>query len=150
MFREVLHVDITSHSTEKKYHLLTFTVKTSANKQHIVLQTWLPNQKRGSFRWVFHHVLPTLIPKEILRDIKMIMADNDSHQGAEIKSAIPKFMPSAIFYKCGWHMVEQGWKRHGPNLKQFDSDNERKELVKNFYGHIKNWMYSFMKPGKYI
>ena len=99
---------------------------------------WLPNQKRGSFRWVFHHVLPTLIPKEILSDIKMIMADNDPHQGAEIKSAIEKFMRNAIFYKCGWHMAEQGWKRHGPNLKQFDGDKKGRYMLRTLINKLKS------------
>ena len=63
LFPEVIHVDGTSHSTQKKYELITFSVKTSLGRQVVFLRVWLPDQKRYSFRWIFQHVLLGLFPK---------------------------------------------------------------------------------------
>ena len=70
MFPEVVHVDATSHSTEKKFHLLTFSVKTAFGKQVVFLRMWIPNQKRSTFRWFFRHCLARLFPKHILGTTK--------------------------------------------------------------------------------
>jgi hypothetical protein len=47
---EVLWCDVTSHSNNKGYHLLTFSCRTSLDKQVVFLWVWIPNQRRFSFR----------------------------------------------------------------------------------------------------
>lgn len=67
---EVVTCDITSHSNKNKYHLLTFSVKTSHDKQVIFLWVWIPNQRRYSFRWVFQHAILSLFDRIHLSRIK--------------------------------------------------------------------------------
>ncbi len=42
------------------------------------------------------------------------MVDGDPQQRAELAKALLDYMPNAIDGGCGWHIVEQGWKAHGP------------------------------------
>jgi len=114
LFPEVIHVDGTSHSTQKKYELITFSVKTSLGRQVVFLRVWLPDQKRYSFRWIFQHVLLGLIPKSVFLRTRMVMGDGDRQQQAEIEAAIKDYMPNARFGGCGWHIVDRGWRCNGP------------------------------------
>ena len=49
VFPHVITLDITAHTNKRKYHLLTFSTKTSIEKQVFFLRLWLPNQRRLSF-----------------------------------------------------------------------------------------------------
>ena len=60
---EVVWVDVTSHSNNKEFHLLTISCRTSIGKQVVFLWVFIPNQQRFSFRWVFQEAIPTLLPK---------------------------------------------------------------------------------------
>ena len=56
---EVIWCDVTSHSNNKGFHLLTFSCQTSVDKQVVFLWLWIPNQQRFSFRWVFNMMYRT-------------------------------------------------------------------------------------------
>ena len=60
---EVIWIDVTSHSNNKGFHLLTLSSKTSIGKQVVFMWIFIPNQQSFSFRWVFQEAIPTLIPK---------------------------------------------------------------------------------------
>ena len=77
------------------------------------------------------------------------MADGDTNQGAEIISFIDKYATNAKFFGCGWHIVDRGWLRHRPCTRYFKDQDTIKKVI-NFYQILKNWMYSFMKPGMYF
>lgn len=119
MFPEVMHVGATSHSSSKKYHLLTFSVKTAFQKHVIFLRMWIPDQKRSTFRWVFRYCLAVLVLKYVLGRTRMAVANGDPQQMAGIQAAISEYMLSAIIMGCGWHIVHQGWKKNGPCFSHF-------------------------------
>ena len=146
LFPEVFHVDGTSHLTQKKYDLITFSVKTSLGRQVVFLRVWLPDQKRCSFRWVFKHVLLTLVPKECFQRTRLVMSDGDRQQQAEIELAIKEYMPNARLGGCGWHIVDRGWRRNGPTSNCFSS-HQKKQEVQAFFRYVRRWIYSWMKPG---
>ena len=76
----VITLDITAHTNRRKYHLLTFSTKTSIDKQVAFLRLWLPNQRRLSFRWVFQHAVPKLIPLCHRVRVELILKDGDMQQ----------------------------------------------------------------------
>jgi hypothetical protein len=147
LFPEVMHVDGTSHSTRKKYELITFSVKSSLGRQVVFLRVWLPDQKRYSFRWIFQHVLLGLIPRECFQRTRLVMGDaGDRQQQAEIELAIKEYMPNARFGGCGWHIVDRGWRRNGPTSNSFTGYQRKQEAQALFRG-VRSWIYSWMKPG---
>ncbi len=103
---EVIWVDVTSHSNNKGFDLLTFSCRTSVGKQCVFLWIWIPNQKRFSFRWVFSHALPLLIPGKVRDRVAFIMKDGDSQQRNEVLRAMKEIFPNAIEGGCGWHISE--------------------------------------------
>jgi MULE transposase domain len=146
LFPEVIHVDATSHSTHKKYELLTFSVKTSLGRQVVFLRVWLPDQRRYSFRWVFQHVLTGLIPQEFFLRTRLVMSDGDRQQQMEIEAAIRNYMPNARLGSCGWHIVDRGWRRNGPSSNAFQRIQKKKQ-VQALYKVVRQWIYSWMRPG---
>lgn len=101
---EVLWCDITSHSNNKGFHLLTFSCRTSVDRQVIFMYIWIPNEQRISFRWCFQHALPILIPKFLRDRVRFIMKDGDPQQRNEIIYALVSVFPNAIEGGCGWHI----------------------------------------------
>jgi hypothetical protein len=49
---EVVWLYVTSHSNNKGFHLLTFSLHLSISKQIVWMWIFIPNQQRFSFRWV--------------------------------------------------------------------------------------------------
>ena len=72
---EVVWVDVTSHSNNKGFHLLTFSSHLSIGKQIVWLWVFIPNQQRFSFRWVFQEAIPTLVPKWLRDRVVFFMKD---------------------------------------------------------------------------
>jgi hypothetical protein len=57
-------------------------------------------------------------------------------------------MPNAIDGRCRWHIVEQGWKEHGPGKTAVKETSDKHDKECNlFKKHVKDWCYSWMMPG---
>jgi hypothetical protein len=97
-------MDITSHSNNKGYHLLTFSCRTSIDKQVVFLWIWISNQQRSSFRWVFQHAIPTLIPEYHRSRVHLIMKDGDAQQRNEVLGSLKTIFPNASEAGCGLHI----------------------------------------------
>jgi hypothetical protein len=63
---KVVWVNVTSHSNNKGFHLLTFSSRLSIGKQIVWMGIFIPNQQRFSFRWVFKEAFPKLVPKWLM------------------------------------------------------------------------------------
>ncbi len=81
---EVVWLDVTSHSNNKGFHLLTFSSRLSIGKQIVWMWIFIPNQQRFSFRWVFQEAIPTLLPKWLRDHVLFFMKDGDPQQRNEI------------------------------------------------------------------
>jgi hypothetical protein len=103
------------------------------------------NQRRSTFNWVFHVVLPTFIHRAHLQRVRLIMVDGDPQQGSEVASALKSYMPNAFFGKCGYHIIHQGWKRHGPTRSSLPTSLWVE--YDNFCTTVKSWLFSFMSEG---
>jgi hypothetical protein len=147
LFPEVFHADCTCDTNNTNNHLLTFSCRTSTGKQVVFLRIWLPNQKRSTFRWVFKFVLTSLFDERVFRRTRLVMVDGDPQQKPELKKAISQFMRNAVDGGCGWHIVEQGWKRHIPGNNVVKEGNGSREKYNLFVKQVKNWCYSWMIPG---
>jgi hypothetical protein len=74
------------------------------------------------------------------------MVDGDPQQRDELSKAIEEYIPNARIGGCGWHIVNQGWKRHGPN-KTAVIEGTKRDKYQLFTKHVKDWIYSWMTPG---
>jgi hypothetical protein len=146
LFPEVFHVDCTCDGNVTGNYLLTFSCRTSTGKQVVFLKIWIPSQKRFSFRWVFAFVLCSLIPASVFFRTRLVMVDGDPQQRDELSKAIEEYIPNARIGGCGWHIVNQGWKRHGPN-KTAVIEGTKRDKYQLFTKHVKDWIYSWMTPG---
>ena len=113
VFPEVLCVDGTHERTNNESRpLLTFSVKDSDGKVTVVLRCFAPDERSWFFRWLFQKALPVLLGRASLKKVKLIMTDGDSQEMQQVDFAIATFLVNAVCTRCGWHLVNQGWKRH--------------------------------------
>jgi len=145
MYPETVFVDVTSHSNNKKYHLLTFSCKSGTNKQVLFLKAWIPNQRRFSFRWVFKYGMESLGLHHYFKYTELIMKDGDPQQHNEIQNFMVEYLTNAFDGACGWHLVRQGCLRDCPGKTAAGKENAEK--WEQFLTHVKNWLYSWMRPG---
>ncbi len=145
MYPETVFVDVTSHSNNKKFHLLTFTCKVGTNKQVVFLKTWIPNQKRSSFRWVFKYAIKSLGLAPYFGYTELLMKDADPQQHNEILNVLSQLLPNAFNSTCAWHVIEQGGNRHLPGKNAAGEENAEK--WEYFKRHVKNWLYSWTRAG---
>ena len=141
---EVVWVDVTSHSNNKGFHLLTFSCRTSIGKQVVFLWVFIPYQQRFSFRWVFQEAIPTLLPKWLRDRVVFIMKDADAQQRNEILASFKTVFVNASEGTCGFHVVNMGWKKHVPPVNVVCTQKIKKWTC--IVGKIHRWIYSWMKP----
>lgn len=143
---EVVTCDITSHTNKNGYHLLTFSVKTSHDRQVVFLWVWMPNQRRYSFRWVFQHAVTNLIAKIHLLRVKFFMKDGDPQQHNEIVAAIRSIFRNAGVGGCGWHIVHCTWVKYiGKAQSVIRKENWDKWA--NIQRIIQSYIYCWMRRG---
>lgn len=132
---------------------------------------WIPNEQQISFRWVFQHAVPKLIPKWLRNRVRFIMKDGDPQQRNEIIQSLLSIFVNAIEGGCGWHigksfhpishlinldistwltsysffMVHQGMKDHVPGEMTFMKSNRAR--WRDVIHRVKLWVYSWMRPG---
>ena len=141
MFPEVIMVDTVADTNNEGRPLLTIAGMTTSYKVFYILRAFLPNQCSWVFRWIFSFAMPTIFGN-LLKKTKIIVSDGDPHLCAQIDNAISNFFKSAIRVRCGWHIVDRGFKAHGPKKSDVEPPNDLiyDQVCRNIY----NWVYSFM------
>ena len=129
-------------TNKEKRPLLTMTGKDSNGEMFTFLRIYLPNEKAWCFRWAFSVVLPRFFPTTLSR-VKFIMSDGDFTEYTQIDACIQNFLKNAQRGRCGWHIVDRGWKMHVPGPNAFNSEHQ--DIYHEVSSHLKNWMYSWMK-----
>ena len=61
---------------------------------------FLPNEK-VAFQWVFSQAILTLLGKEWLQWIKIMMTDGDMNEIVQLEEALQLFMPGCFQQQCG-------------------------------------------------
>ena len=112
LFHAVVNVDVTEDTNNEGRPLATVTSKDSHGKMFTVLCAFLPNQQEWSFQWLFGTVFVTLLGKECLNGMKVIITDGDSQEIKLLDAAIKSHFPKVVRLRCAWHIIDRGWKKH--------------------------------------
>ena len=91
---------------------MTVTVKDRYGKMCIVLRSYVPNEKKWTFRWLFSNVFPLLLPRLLLSQINIVISDGDSSKCNEIDNALKHVISNVLRVHCGWHLVNRGWEKY--------------------------------------
>ena len=62
----------------------------------VIMQMFLPNERKIAFKWVFSVAIPTLVREEWLKWIKRVMTDGDTNEIVDLEDAIDHFMPGCF------------------------------------------------------
>lgn len=145
---EVVTFDVTSHTNCSGFHHLSFSCRTSIDKQVLFCRIWIPDQRRVSFRYVFREALPKILPNYVLFRVRFLMCDGDPQQNIEIRLALQYLFPNAIVALCAYHLINMGWNRHVCNAN-FNSKSKRNknDAWMLFTKQVHAWLYSFTRPG---
>ncbi|KAI2501583.1 hypothetical protein MHU86_12854 [Fragilaria crotonensis] len=60
--------------------------------------------------------IPVLLGAQSLHAVKLIMTDGDSQEMSQVDYAISTHFVNAVHTRCGWHLVDQGWRRNCKGL----------------------------------
>ena len=115
-FPEVVCVDGTHETNNERRPLLTLSVKDSNGKVTVVVRCIAPNERSWFFRWLFQEAVPTLLGPQSLNAVKLIMTDGDSQEMSQVDYAISTYFINAVRSRCGWHLVDRGWRRNCTGL----------------------------------
>ena len=143
-FPEVVCVDGTHETNNESRPLLTLSVKDSNAKVKVVVRCIAPNERSWFFRWLFQEALPVLLGPQSLQLVRLIMTDGDSQEMAQVDFAISTYFVNAVRTRCGWHLVDQGWRR---NCKGLGFRKGKHNAAKTQVRVIKTWIYSWMRRG---
>ena len=111
-----------------------------------MLRCYAPNKRSWFFRWLFHEALAALLGREkSLKKVKLVMIDGDSQEMQQVDFAIATFLVNAVCTRCGWHLVNQGWKRHCRGLGF--CKGERDHAARSQVRVIQTWLNSWMRRG---
>jgi hypothetical protein len=71
------------------------------------------------------------------------MTDGDSQETQQVDFAIATFLVNAVRTRCGWHLVNQGWKRHcrGLGFCKGKRDAPRTSQVRVIQTWLDSWMH---------
>ena len=115
-FPEVLCVDSTHETNNESRPFVTLSVKDSNGKVTVVVRCIAPSERSWFFRRLFQEALPALLGEEFLHSVKLIITDGDSQEMSQVDFAISTYFVNAICTQCGWHLVDQGWRRNCKGL----------------------------------
>jgi MULE transposase domain len=144
MFSEVLHIDCTADTNHEDRPFLTITGRNSLGNMFTVLRAYLPNERAWVFRWLFQTVMPTLLGKDGMKRVKVIVTDGDSQETSQLDIAISLHFGDVCRVRCGWHIVDRGWLRVCPGPRSVARHKEK--AFKAITNQIKAWLYSWMQP----
>jgi hypothetical protein len=141
---EVVTFDVTSHTNKSGFNLLTFSCRTSIDKQVVFCRVWIPNQRRASFRYVFQEALPKILPKHVFKRVMFLICDGDAQQNLELRIAIKMLFPHGIIGGCAFHLFENGWNRH---VVHTSWNKSKKVQWMRLVRGIHTWLHSWTRPG---
>jgi hypothetical protein len=144
MFSEVLHIDCTADTNQEDRPFLTITGRDSNGNMFTVIRAYLPNERAWVFRWLFQTVMPSLLGKDYISRVKVIVTDGDSQETSQLDIAIALHFHNVCRVRCGWHVVDRGWLRCGPGVRSVPRANE--QAFKAITNQVKAWLYSWMRP----
>lgn len=144
---EVVTFDVTSHTNCSGFHHLSFSCRTSIDKQVLFCRVWIPDQRRVSFRYVFRVALPKILPKHVLARVMFLMCDGDPQQNSELRNALPLLFPKAFIALCVYHLVNMGWNRRVCSAKFNSKRSKHSDAWMTFTKQVHAWLYSFARPG---
>ncbi len=124
MFSEVLHIDCTADTNHEDRPFLTITGRNSNGKMFIVIRPFLPNERAWVFCWLFQTVMPTLLGKEYIGRVKVIVTDGDSQETSQLDIAISLHFRNVCRVRCGWYVVDRGWIRCCPGVRSVSRENQ--------------------------
>jgi hypothetical protein len=142
-----------THKTNKEdWELIVFSIQDMNGKQHVVMSCWAPNTRAWLFNWLFQTAVPAIMGTRSCTEVRLVITDGDSQEFNQLDVAIQKLFINAKRRRCGWHLINRGWRRNVGALVA--SNSKTKNAVCMNIQNIKNWLYSFMREieseGEYI
>jgi hypothetical protein len=139
----VVWVDVTSHSNNKGFHLLSFSSRLSIGEQIVWMWIFIPNQQRFSFRWVFKEALSKLVPKWLRERVLFFMKDGDPQQRNGILSAMKSVFVNASEGTWGFHVVHMGWRTNVPTGVNVLSP-QKLRMWSSIVQQVHKWIYELI------
>jgi len=139
MFPEVLMFDVT-FGTNNEGRPLGVAASPDANMNVFTpIRAFLPSQCRWVFDWIFRTAIPTLLGKEALRRMQLLITDGDVNIYNAFDSVQSELYPNATHGLCLYHLVTQ-------KLEDLTLNKKLPECL-DLQRTFKLWVFSWMQLG---
>ncbi len=138
-FPEVLFMDSTHKSNNESRPLLLICGRDSDGTSFVIIRVFMPNETQAFYRWVFLEALPKMLGVNNLQKVVLTLTDGDSQEFNALDEAIFRYFPNALRGRCGHHLIEKSYEKHGPSKKQLADETVGSAIV----GEIKRWVRSW-------
>ena len=107
LFGEVLIVDNVFGTNMRRRPVFDAVCKDGNNRNIVVMEVLLRDEKEDSFLWIFSQAFHTLLGEEFCDRVQVVIADGDVWQERVIGSlcSLETGFPNARFRTCGFHLI---------------------------------------------
>eukprot|EP00957_Ditylum_brightwellii_P208562 15358040-Ditylum_brightwellii.AAC.2 len=111
-YGQVIYIDVTESTNNKLRPLLTISTRIGMNNVVTNFGAVLPNNQRLVYKWITQNGIPDLLTRHFCNGVKVILTDGDCQEYEMIDICLITIFKNAKRVRCGWHIVDLGWKRH--------------------------------------
>jgi hypothetical protein len=111
LFHISMHIDATTDSNKEERSLETVTSKDSYGHMFFVLHAFLPSKQSWAYEWLFQTMFPTLIGKDVLEKINIVVTDGDSQEITQLEEAAVKYFLNVYIMRYSWHIIDKDWRK---------------------------------------
>jgi hypothetical protein len=105
MFPEIFMLDVT-HNTNSEARPLAVSASIDAYMETFTpVRAFLPSECQWVFHWLWASAIPSLLGRETIRRIQLVLSDGDSKIYIPFDSVKDILYPSAIHGLCGFHHI---------------------------------------------
>jgi hypothetical protein len=120
LFPEVLMIDVTFQTNNEGRPLGITAAFDSDMKSFTPIRAFLPSECRWVFRWLWATALPTLLGRDSLSRVQLVLSDGDANMYVPFDELKEKLYPNAVHGLCMFHKIVQPL----PKLDIWHKDDE--------------------------
>ena len=136
-FPEILFVDSTHKTNNEGRPLLLMCGRDQNGKAFVVCRIFMPNETSAFYRWVFLKCLPSMIGRDHLQRVRLVVTDGDAQEFDAVEEACCSVLPLVRRSRCMYHIVQKTFERSINNHYCLDASSHI--VLKE----IKRWIYSW-------
>ncbi|CAJ1931399.1 unnamed protein product [Cylindrotheca closterium] len=138
-YPEVLFMDATHKTNNEGRPLLLICGRDSDGKAFVILRVFMPNETSAFYNWVFQEALPSMLGKEHLERVNLVLTDGDSNEFSALENSMLKLLPNALRGRCGHHLIKKTLQKKSIAPSYFKNRVLGEAILQEIEGWVRSW-----------